>query len=126
MFEKDYIMRQISMAVQVAARLLFGKNEPAYHEEDSQNSAGGDLLHAEIMRLFQAGKINEAEDALFDQLDAGIPDLPAIATDFYYRLSLLDDDELEACGFSRGEIDQGLIDLMARCGIALPLPEEES
>jgi hypothetical protein len=124
MFEKDYIMRQISLAVQVAARLIFGKHEPVYQQEDKQNPTGGDLLYAEIMRLFRENKINEAEDALFDQLDSGISSLPEIATDFYYRLSLLPDEELEASGFSRAEIDQGLTDFMTRCGISLPIPAE--
>ncbi len=123
MFEKDYIMRQISLAVQVAARLIFGKSEPVYVEEDSQTPTGGDLLHAEIMRLLRERKINEAEDALFDRLDAGIANLAAIATDFYYRLSLLADEELEAAGFSRAEIDQGLTDFMSRSDISLPLSE---
>lgn len=123
MFEKDYIMRQISLAVHLAARLIFGKSEPIYIEEDRQNPTGGDLLHAEIMRLLKENKINEAEDALFDQLESGIPNIAAIATDFYYQLSLLSDEELEASDFSRAEIDQGLVDFLDRCGISLPLPE---
>ena len=124
MFEKDYIMRQISMAVQVAAQLIFGKREPVYVEEDRQNPTGGDLLHADLMRLLKEYRINEAEDVLFDSIGSGIPNLPAVATDFYYRLSLLSDEELEASGFSRAEIDQGLTDFMARCGISLPLSAE--
>lgn len=124
MFEKDYIMRQISLAVQVAARLIFGKREPVYVEEDSRNPTGGDLLHADLLRLLKEYRINEAEDALFDALDSGIPNLPAVATDFYFRLSLMSDEELGASGFSRAEIDMGLTDFMARCGISLPLSEE--
>ncbi len=124
MFEKDFIMRQISLMVQVAAQMMFGKRQPVYIEEDAQTPTDGDLLHAKIMRLLAEKKYNEAEDALFDNIDAGIPRITEIATEFYYQLSLFHDDELEAAGFSRAEIDQGLSDFMSRCGISLPISVE--
>ena len=40
--------------------------------------------------------------------------------DFYFRLNLLSDQELEEGNFSRQEIDEGLRDVMEQYGVVLP------
>ena len=40
--------------------------------------------------------------------------------DFYYRLNLLSDQELEEGNFSRQEVVEGLHDVMDQYGVVLP------
>ena len=42
-----------------------------------------------------------------------------LASDFYQRLNLLSDEQLEAGGFSREEIYDGYIEIMALLGVPI-------
>ena len=57
---------------------------------------------------------------MFSALDEDDPALLEAAVDFYFRLNLLSDQELEAGNFSRLEIEEGLHDVMDQYGVVLP------
>ena len=110
-YEKDYIMRLIHGIAQVLARLLLGKQREEEGEiadalekqEKEQNSL--------LRRMADEGKINEAEERLFDILENENREdrqKAALALSFYDYLNSKDDAFLEKARFSRDEIAEGL------------------
>lgn len=126
MFQNDYIMRQVSALVQFLSMVLFGKSVPLYEKQNEQNPTKGDLLHDALLCLLEQNQINEAENLLFEYLDEGIGGMLNVTLDFYYRLSVLPDKQLDEAGFSRDEIDTGLRDALEMCGMDSLLDEYQS
>jgi hypothetical protein len=85
--------------------------------EDEARLTVTDCLHRELMELLAKGRICEAEDSLFDQFQPGSTDHLRLALDFYQRVNLMSDGELEARNFSRDEIYDGLRDIMNLSGM---------
>ena len=120
-FEKDYIMRLIHGVAQILAKLLFNRQEeveiPAVMEEYCRKD--DDILK----RMVDDGKVNEAEEKLFDLLAAASWDekqKAALALSFYDYLNGKDDEFLAAADFSREEIIRGLEDAMKAVGMEIP------
>ena len=116
-YEKDWMMRQVKALVQSIARLVFHRDNAEYSVEDEARLTLTDSLHRELMALLAEGRVCEAEDSLFDQFQPGNPSHLRLALDFYQRLNLLTDAELEARSFSRDEVLGGLRDIMNRSGM---------
>ncbi len=70
------------------------------------------MLQLKLLTLIGEGRINEAENLLFEQVTAQ-PDRAHLqaAHAFYAQLDSLSDAALTAANFSRAEIDQGRADL---------------
>ena len=117
LFEKDWMMRQITVLVRSVAQLVFHRDSVQYTVEDVTRLTATDQLHNDLMNLVAEGKLNEAEDFLFEHYLPGDREYLRLALDFYQRLNLLTDDELEARNFSRDEIHDGLKDIMAQSGM---------
>ena len=122
-FEKDYIMRLIHGIALVLARLLLGKQMEDEGEiatilvkkEKEQN----DLL----LRMVDEGKINKAEERLFDLLENASWDdrhKAAVAICFYSHVNDKDDEFLEKADFTRDEIMEGLEDAMRAVHMEIP------
>lgn len=117
LMEKDWFMRQIEMTVQFVAKLVFHKNDIEYEIPDPQQLSGSDRLSLELRELVASGKIGQAEDLLFERMDTGDKRFLELALDFYKRLNDLNDEKLEAGGFTREEINEGLGDVLAAFGV---------
>ena len=117
LMEKDWFMRQIEMTVQFVAKLVFHKNDIEYEIPDPQQLSGSDRLSLELRELVANGKIGQAEDLLFERMDTGDKRFLELALDFYKRLNDLNDEKLEAGGFTREEINEGLGDVLAAFGV---------
>jgi hypothetical protein len=117
LMEKDWFMRQINMMVQFAAKLVFHKNDIEYEIPDPQHMSGPDSLYLELRGLIARGEIGRAEDLLFERMDKNDKRYLELALDFYKRLNDLDDDALEAGGFTREEINEGLGDVLEAFGV---------
>ena len=66
-----------------------------------------------------AGDICGAEDLLFAESDPDDRRYLELAVDFYARLNDLTDAQLEAAGFGRDELEEGLRDMAGRFGVSL-------
>ncbi len=119
MFQDDFIMRQIEVFARTLAHLLFGKETTVYEVPAGQEDTGAGGLHTRLLALLAAGRVNEAENLLFDALESGESGLLEVAIDFYARLNGWSDEELEQAGFSREEIGQGLDACARLCGVQL-------
>ena len=111
-YEEDWLIRQIKALVRSIAQYLFHRDNVDYEVEDEAHLTLTDSIHRDLIALLAKGKICEAEDSLFDQFQPGNMDHLRLALDFYERVNLLTDDELEARNFSRDEILSGLKDIM--------------
>lgn len=110
MYTNDYIMRQIEIISQVLAGLIFHKKRESEEISAFRDAfAQGDLLALRLRELLDAGKINDAENLIFEALDeTPDPAYLSAALDFYRELAEMTDESLEASGFSRDEIYEGL------------------
>ena len=119
MLTQDWMMRQIETMTLAIAKLMFRKDTAEYANHEETLTAA-DSLHASLNALLREGRIAEGEDLLFSSLDEDEPAFLEVAVDFYFRLNLLSDQELEEGNFSRQEIDEGLRDVMEQYGVVLP------
>ena len=118
MYEQDYIMRMINNLVKFLSKIVFNKEIPVYETSQKKDYAQSDALHKNLLSLLSDGKINEAEDMLFEDFNPKDNKDLMVALDFYNRLNNMDDEYLKANDFSREEIEQGLRDIAKRTGIA--------
>lgn len=118
MYEQDYIMRMINNLVKFLSKIVFNKEIPVYETSQKEEYAQSDDLHKNLLSLLSDGKINEAEDMLFEDFNPKDNKDLMVALDFYNRLNNMDDEYLKANDFSREEIEQGLRDIAKRTGIS--------
>ena len=122
-YEQDYIMRLIHGIALVLARLLLGRQMENEGEIatilDKQEKEQNDLL----LRMVDEGKINRAEERLFDLLENASWDdrhKAAMAICFYSHVNDKDDEFLEKADFTREEIMEGLEDAMKAVHMEIP------
>ena len=122
-YEKDYIMRLIHGIAMVLARLMLGRQMENEGEIatilDKQEKEQNDLL----LRMVDEGKINRAEERLFDLLENASWDdrhKAAVAICFYSHVNDKDDEFLEKADFTREEIMEGLEDAMRAVHMEIP------
>ena len=117
MYEEDWFMRQIKLMTAAIAKIAFGKDLALYEIQGEAGQTETDKLHLYLLRLVDNGKINEAEDLLFQSLNPANYDTLLLALDFYQRLNALPNDELERMNFSRQEILDGLQEVKTLYGL---------
>lgn len=117
MFQNDWIMRQIEMAVQFIVRMLFGREllDDGLIEEIRAGESGP--LLRKLEQMIKKSKINEAENLLFDAMSPGDVETLRVALVFYETLNAMDDRALDDAGFGREEIRDGLSDITRQYGI---------
>ena len=114
-YEKDYIMRLIHGIALVLARLLLGRQMEEEGEISSVLGREEKEKNDYLLKMIDEGKINEAEEILFDLLEYSAWDdkqKAALAICFYDHVNEKEDEFLEKADFSRDEIMEGLEDAM--------------
>ena len=122
-YEKDYIMRLIHGIAQVLARILLGRQMEEGAEIASVLQKEGKEAYGRLRRLADEGRINEAEELLFDILETASWEnrqKAALAICFYDHVNEKDDAFLEKADFSRDEIMEGLEDAMKAVDLEIP------
>jgi hypothetical protein len=113
MYTNDYIVRMIEDMSAFLAHVIFQKEAAAIEIVDEQgNISESGLLQLQLLSMIGEGRLNEAENRLFEKI-AAAPDpayLP-VARDFYTQLETLSDEVLIDAGFSRDEIREGREDI---------------
>ena len=85
--EQDYIMRMIKEFANVLGRLLFNKKKPMYELDVTNRYHVGDDLYTRLCRMADEGKINEAENLLYEEMVPGDMDYLEMALAFYAYLN---------------------------------------
>lgn len=67
----DYLMRQIEEMARLCSQVLFAKHtEPLPVFDEQGNVTENGVLYGRLRMLCSAGRVNEAENLLFERLDA--------------------------------------------------------
>lgn len=106
--EQDYMMRMIKDMSRLMARILFGKSEMVYELPTVQEYTAADHLYEKLLTLLHEGKINEAENLLFEEIDSGDIQQFRMAVSFYLEINEFDEEYLEEHNYSREEISEGI------------------
>ena len=117
MYQQDYIMRMIRDFIRFLARTFLGKDTVVYKLPIEEKYTETDYIYKELITLLSQGKINQAENLLFEELDIRNKKYMELALDFYQRLNNYEDEFLEKNNFSREEIDEGLKEIAQKFGI---------
>lgn len=115
-FEQDYIMRLIHEMIRAILKLLFHIKEEEVNEEAVIEEKDSLEKFEELITMVEQGKINEAENQLYDYLDVEDIQKLRVALLFYENLNNLDADYLKECNFSREEIKDGLTNVLKMYG----------
>ncbi|MEE0733361.1 MAG: DUF6483 family protein [Acutalibacteraceae bacterium] len=121
MFQNDWMMRQVEELGRFLAKLFFHKETTIYEviTDENGNITDEGLLYLELKTLLRQGKLNQAENLLFERIGHGENlEYLEIAIDFYSQLNDLTDEYLEEHGFSREEVKEGLMEVRTLYGIA--------
>lgn len=117
MFEQDYIMRQIKEMIRAVLKLLFNIDTESaltqWAEKSEERASIGSLLE-----LVDEGKIDEAENTIYDITEDLSESSLKTALLFYFHLNEKPDSFLEANNFSRDEIKQDLKEILSRYGLS--------
>ncbi len=117
MFEQDYVMRLIKEMVRAILKLLFNIDTESPTVEVLENKEEKEMLE-NLLDMVDAGKINEAENRLYDLTSDTDVNSLELALLFYSYLNDKTDVFLEANDFSRDEIKAGLENVIDRLGLS--------
>ena len=67
--DKDFILRMINDLAKSIAFIVLGKNDIEYELPENNEYSKVDLLYVKLLELVNSGKINEAEDMLFYEIN---------------------------------------------------------
>ena len=113
MLQEDFILRQIREMIHAVMRMLFQVNASELSPEVIEDASARTVLE-ELLALTDEGRIDEAENQLYEMTCDGDRQNLEIGLLFYYNLNGKDDDFLEVHNFSREEIMTGIQDLADR------------
>lgn len=116
MFEQDYIMRLIKEMVRTLLKLLFHIDTDSPSAELLKAREDKQTLET-LLAMIDEGRIDDAENQIYDITADGDKRNLQIAVLFYSYLNDKSDDFLEAHNFSRDEIKSGLQDIISRYGL---------
>ena len=105
--------------VRMVLRLAGQKTESPYSPEQLLRLRTEDMppFPERLQVLLDQGQINQAENLLFEDTDfSDLRQLPMVVAVYQY-LNTFSDTRLEASGFSREEIQEGLRDCACKFGI---------
>lgn len=122
-YEKDYIMRMIHGYARVLAKILFNRELEDEVVFTGEMDEAGREKDDYLKRMVDEGKVNEAEEKLFDLLSAlswESKQKAALVLSFYDYLNEKDDEFLQNANFSRDEIMSGMEDGMKAIGMEIP------
>ena len=118
--QQDWLMRQIEIMTKAITQLLFGKGGKECMIEEEFEQEQSVKLKKRLDDLLEDGQLGKAEDLLFFELDEGDISILAVAVYFYQRANKMTDEELEAQGFTRSELWEGLGEAVERYGLLIP------
>ena len=114
MLQDDYILRQIREMVRAVMKMLFQVSTVELTPDVIEDTDARQIL----TNLADNGKIDEAENQLYEMTCDGDRQNLEIGLLFYYHLNGKDDEFLEASNFSREEIMMGIQDLAERYNLS--------
>ena len=121
MVENDYMMRIIHEMVRTLIMLIFHKDQDTEEELILLDGVPQDF-YQRLCHLADEGKINEAENMLYESLEEndwdkeGTMEYLEVSLAFYDYLNSKSNDFLEAHNYSREEIEEGILSVTKQYG----------
>ncbi len=121
MVENDYMMRIIHEMVRTIVMLIFHKDQETEEELIFLDGVSQDF-YQRLCHLADVGKINEAENMLYQNLEENDWDKEEtmvnlkVALAFYDLLNSKSNDFLEEHDYSREEVEEGILRVMKLYG----------
>lgn len=117
--KQDFVLRRLEDQARFLARLILGKEEveyelPEYEAMDDEV----DRLYRTLLTLAENGEINEAENLLLEEIEAGGMKRFQMALSFYLHLARMDEEFLEEHRYTREEIGEGMETLAEDFGVS--------
>jgi hypothetical protein len=115
-FEQDYLMRLIKEMVKAILKSFFNIDTDSPTSElleDSEEKAALDTL----LGMVDDGKINEAENEIYELTESLDQNYLEVALLFYSYLNDQSDEFLEDNNFSRDEVKEGLETIVSQYGL---------
>lgn len=116
MFEQDYIMRLIKEMIRTILKLLFNFDTEIPTAELLENEEEKATLET-LLNMVDDGDINEAENKIFEIVEAGKRESLELVLLFYSYLNDKSDDFLTENNFSRKEIQDDLKYILSKYGL---------
>ena len=114
--EKDYIMRMIRQMIRALVSLILGKEFTLVElPNENKYEVSGSTLD-EYLMMVDAGQINEAENAILENVDYSDKNDVAAVVKFYEYINEQEDAFLEEHGYSREEVLDGLKQVAEEAG----------
>lgn len=110
-------MRLVHEIARVLAKILFNINSETVSEELESRIEETDILE-KLLDIVDIGKINEAENELYDLLNQGAPNCIETAILFYSYLNDKSDEFLKENDYSREEVKEGIEGIAERVGLS--------
>lgn len=107
MVEQDYVMRIIHEIVRTFLKLVFNIDEEKQEEVSFENDEIAGSFES-LCAMADRGKINEAENILYEELEEGNLEYLKMAVLFYEHLNKMSNEYLEKCDYSRQEVADGM------------------
>lgn len=116
MFEQDYIMRLIKEMVRTLLKLLFQIDVPSPAADLMEDQETKETLER-LLDMVDEGKVDDAENRLYEMLDGQDYQGLEAALLFYSYLNDKDDDFLLEHDFCREEISAGIKNAVSMYGL---------
>lgn len=116
MYEQDYIIRLIREMIRAVLKLIFRIDTESPTEEMLEDSEVKAALDG-LLDMVDEGKINEAENVVYEITEDGGYENLETALLFYSYLNEKPDEFLEENNFSRDEVKDGLLEIISRYGL---------
>lgn len=105
MVQKDYISKTIKDMVQLLSKIVLQKNLPPIERDQTE------FFRNEFITMAKEGKVNEAENLLYENLNVKDLTYYERGLEFYSYLNELDEELLSKYDYTSEEILQGIKDL---------------
>lgn len=112
-------MNQFTQLTSALIKMMFKEDEAAIPDGKFPVGSEPYIVLSRMRQLVGEKKINTAENMLFDVFDKAKPYYVRIGLEFYNRISLLSEEELEAADFSVEEIGEGIKDMLDFYGVKI-------
>ena len=116
MFEQDYIMRLIKEMIRTILKMLFNIDMETPTTELLKNEEKKAALET-LLNMVDDGDINEAENKIFEIVEAGKRESLELVLLFYSYLNDKSDEFLAENNFSRKEIQDDLKYILSKYGL---------
>lgn len=117
--KNDFVMRQIRDMVHMLAKIVLGRDTIEYEDNEDMKFSEMSHIYTDLIRMVDEGKINEAENLLFDEINKDENKSFEMALRFYDYLNSLSDVYLEENNYSREEVKEGVQNLADSRGLGM-------